>query len=84
MTMFSGFSNMFLLLWKNWILKRRKLLGLTLEMLIPLVLIFLFSYLKTLTPNVDVPAGWSSTTANNSGCKNDCTGFYFLLYHIIF
>ncbi|GLE03143.1 hypothetical protein PINS_up012022 [Pythium insidiosum] len=49
------------LLWKNWLMKRRHYVATTLEVVLPVLFIVLMSALQTLTHNVTVPAGWSST-----------------------
>lgn len=54
------------LLWKNWMLKKRHWMATILEIAFPVLFIIMMSGLKTLTSNVDVPAGWSDTTASTS------------------
>ncbi|GLD99401.1 hypothetical protein PINS_up008120 [Pythium insidiosum] len=52
------------LLRKNWIVKKRHPLATLSELLNPLLCILLFAALKTLEPDVDIPAGWSTEAAN--------------------
>ncbi|GAB9469596.1 hypothetical protein Gpo141_00006870, partial [Globisporangium polare] len=52
------------LLWKNWTLKKRHPVATVLEVVLPVLFIILMSGLKTLTNNVNVPAGWSENTGS--------------------
>lgn len=54
------------LLAKNWLVKTRHPFATLSEVLNPLLCILLFAALKTLEQDVDVPAGWSTTAANES------------------
>ncbi|TYZ60931.1 hypothetical protein PybrP1_004334 [[Pythium] brassicae (nom. inval.)] len=54
------------LLAKNWVVKTRHPFATLSEVLNPLLCILLFAALKTLEQDIDVPSGWSTTTANES------------------
>ena len=47
------------LVYKNFLLKRRRPVGTCFELLIPIVLIVLFGYLKTLSDIQVYPKGWT-------------------------
>lgn len=65
------------LLWKNWMLKKRHPVATVLEVILPVLFIILMSGLKTLTDNVNVPAGWSENTSSpadsSTGVSNTLT-----------
>ncbi|KUF93745.1 Small subunit processome component 20 [Phytophthora nicotianae] len=52
------------LLWKNWLIKRRHPVVTACEILVPVLFIVLLGVLKSTTTTVDVPSGWSDTTAS--------------------
>lgn len=54
------------LVWKNFLIKRRHPVATFIEIIIPLSLILIFSGLRTLDPNVVVPAGWSDNTKDST------------------
>ncbi|KAF0694082.1 hypothetical protein As57867_014957, partial [Aphanomyces stellatus] len=58
------------LLWKNVIIKKRHPIKWALEVLLPVALILLMGYLKTLTDDVVVPDGWSTDDVAHSGETN--------------
>ncbi|KAE8879299.1 ABC transporter A family member 1 [Phytophthora fragariae] len=49
------------LLGKSWLLKKRHWVAMLLEIFLPVLFILLITALKTLSADVTVPAGWSST-----------------------
>ncbi|CAK4248260.1 unnamed protein product [Aphanomyces euteiches] len=58
------------LLWKNILIKKRHPIKWALEILIPVALIALMGYLKTLTDDVKVPDGWSTDDVVHKHDKN--------------
>ncbi|KAG7392080.1 hypothetical protein PHYPSEUDO_002304 [Phytophthora pseudosyringae] len=54
------------LLSKSWLLKKRHWVAMVLEIVLPVVFILLITALKSLSDDVHVPAGWSSTASENS------------------
>jgi ATP-binding cassette subfamily A (ABC1) protein 3 len=69
-----GRSNFFVtqktLLSKSWLLKKRHWVAMLLEVFLPVLFILLITALKTLSDDVQVPAGWSSTNGASSLLKN--------------
>src|SRR5690349_13731798 len=59
------------LLWKNWVLKRRRFVSTWLEIAFPTAFILLMGYLKTLTDDVNVPTGWSDDLPPDSSYANE-------------
>ncbi|KAF0716019.1 hypothetical protein As57867_003061, partial [Aphanomyces stellatus] len=58
------------LLWKNVIIKKRHPIKWALEVLLPVALILLMGYLKTLTNDVVVPDGWANDDVADKDGKN--------------
>ncbi|CAK4219950.1 unnamed protein product, partial [Aphanomyces euteiches] len=58
------------LLWKNFLIKKKHPIKWALEILIPVILIVLMGAMKTITHDVDVPEGWSNNDVVTKGDKN--------------
>ncbi|GAB9476481.1 Abc transporter a family member 1, partial [Globisporangium polare] len=58
------------LLWKNWVLKRRRYVATLLEIAFPTAFILLMGYLKTLTDDVAVPTGWSDASPSDASAQS--------------
>uniref|UniRef100_H3GK29 ABC transporter domain-containing protein n=1 Tax=Phytophthora ramorum TaxID=164328 RepID=H3GK29_PHYRM len=54
------------LLSKSWLLKKRHWVAMLMEILLPVLFILMISALKSLSKDVQVPAGWSSTASTKS------------------
>ncbi|KAF1336800.1 Abc transporter a family member 1, partial [Globisporangium splendens] len=59
---------------KNLLLKRRNLVGTTLEIALPMIFILLLGMIKSFTTDVDVPTGWSDAT-KTPGHKSHGTAY---------
>lgn len=68
-------AHMRTLLWKNYTLKRRHLRATVFEITLPCLFVLLLGALKHLVDDVDVPAGWSDSSAGTSDNLYDPTGF---------
>ncbi|TMW56586.1 hypothetical protein Poli38472_006596 [Pythium oligandrum] len=67
------------LLRKNALVKARHALATLSELLNPLLCILLFAALKTLEPDMDIPSGWATETANKTHTESD-VGSAWTLY----
>uniref|UniRef100_K3X598 ABC-2 type transporter transmembrane domain-containing protein n=1 Tax=Globisporangium ultimum (strain ATCC 200006 / CBS 805.95 / DAOM BR144) TaxID=431595 RepID=K3X598_GLOUD len=65
------------LMWKNFLLKRRNLVGTILEIALPAIFILLLGLIKSRTSDVEVPSGWSDDTTVPG---NDSLGTSYNLY----
>ncbi|KAF0717928.1 Aste57867_2007 [Aphanomyces stellatus] len=54
------------LMWKNRLLKQRHYIATAFEIVIPVIMVLLFSWFKTLQPNEAIPAGWTVRSTNMS------------------
>uniref|UniRef100_A0AAV1TLF6 ABC transporter domain-containing protein n=1 Tax=Peronospora matthiolae TaxID=2874970 RepID=A0AAV1TLF6_9STRA len=64
------------LLWKNWMLKRRHPVATLMEIALPCVFILLMGSLKTLVDDVDVPEGWSDDSATIDSSQGTSYNLY--------